>query len=75
MIAELALILALVTVHPQIYEGRIKDRPAFVHYSGTHFYVVYVWKHPWGNVVEEVVEVDAKTFEENVMFLSERVQT
>jgi hypothetical protein len=75
MIAELALVLALVTAHPQIYEGSIKQRPAVVHYSKTHFYVIYLKKHPWGNYPIEIVQVDAKTFEEVQLYISEEVLT
>lgn len=74
MIAELMLILQLVTAHPVIYEGKLGHRPAIVHYSGTHFYVVYVRNHIWGAVVEEIKQVDAKTFEEERLYLSEEVQ-
>ncbi len=73
MIAELALVLALVTAHPVIYEGHLKNRSAVVHYSGTHFYVVYITEIAPGIRVDEVVVVDAKTFEEEVVYLSEQV--
>lgn len=72
---ELAVILALITQYPQIYEGNIKNRPAIVHYSGKHFYVVYIQKHAWGANVEEIVQVDKDDFIEERLYVSEQVLT
>lgn len=74
MIAELMLVMALVTAHPVVYEGKINNRPAVVHYSKTHFYVVYVKKHAWGTYVLEVTQVDVKTFEEEQLYVSEEIK-
>lgn len=75
MIGELLLIMQLVTAYPVVYEGKLNHRPAIVHYSGTHFFVVYIHKTIWGIVVHEVKKVDAKTFEEEVLFVAEEVKT
>lgn len=75
MIAELTLVLQLVTVHPIIFEGHLGHRPAIVHYSGTHFFVVYIEKHPWGKIIHEIKEVDATTFEETTLYISEACQS
>lgn len=74
MIAELMLVLQLVTVHPVIYEGKLGHRPAIVHYSGTHFYVLYVRDHAWGKIVQEVKMVDATTFEEEVLYVADEIR-
>jgi hypothetical protein len=74
MIAELALVLSLVTIHPVIYEGKLHHRPAIVHYSGKDFYVVYVNRSAWGINVLEVLRVDAKTFESEQLYVSEEIK-
>lgn len=73
MIAELMLVLQLVTAHPVIFEGKLGHRHSIVHYSGTHFYVVYIEPHPWGAIVHEIKQVDSKTFTEEQLYISEQV--
>lgn len=73
MIAELMLVLQLVTAHPVIYEGKLGHRHSIVHYSGTHFYVVYIEPHAWGAIVHEIIRVDFTTFEEEQLYVSEQV--
>jgi hypothetical protein len=75
MIVELALILQLIVAHPIVYQGPLKHRPAIVHYSGTHFFIVYMKKHPWGDYPVEIIEVDSKTFVEERLYISEEIRT
>ena len=69
-----SVILEFISQYPQVYQGSLNHRPAVVHYSGDYFYVIYVKKHPWGAYPVEIVKVDVKTFDEEVLYISEEIK-
>lgn len=58
---------------PQIYEGDIRSRPAYVYFDGVYYWIAFIQKSIWGATLEEVIRVHGETYEETRVFISPSV--